>query len=148
MYGNGSSSSLKGPGAPRNESGSRALEAAVAEALRHSGGALPIEDLRSRMDAGGAMREPLARCLRGRADLFLLIERPAGPWREQEWTPAERSEYEASTPATESVLLLDGSAAGTAARAPVLLRESLLTMWGEAPDDDQIRRELGRSVAR
>jgi hypothetical protein len=125
------------------------LEAAAAEALRRAGGALPVERLGASLAPRADGREPLARCLRSRSDLFLLIEPLPGPWQEEAWTPAERAEYEKRTDAARAsphVVLVDRSAGAAGAGAPALLRETLLSIWGEAPEDDQIRRELGRAV--
>ena len=117
----------------------------AAEALRRAGGALPIDRLCEEVAplAGGV--EPVARCVRRRSDLFLLVEPPPAPWTD-DWTPAEQRDY-APNPQRrrESVLLLDGSAA-PGGPAPAVLRESLLTIWSDSPGDDELRRELSRAV--
>jgi len=117
----------------------------AADALRRAGGALPIERLSAVVAPGaGASADAVARCLRRRADLFLMVDRPATPWGE-EWTPSERVEYAPSgeRPGT-GVILLDGS--GTVAEPPSLVRETLLSMWAESPEDEELRRELGRTL--
>ncbi len=118
----------------------------AAEALRRAGGALPIDRLCAEVAGGSGGVEPVARCVRRRSDLFLLVERPASPWGD-DWTPAEQVEYVAREPRrTESVVLLDGSPAREA--PPALLRESLISMWTESPEDDELRRELWSIVSR
>ena len=64
------------------------------------------------------------------------------PWPEvaDGWTPADRLEY-------GRALRRDGTRAATAVRAPALLRESLLSLGGESPEDDEVRRELRRLPA-
>lgn len=134
--------------AARGATPDAAVEAAAIDVLRRAGGALPVARLRATLEAEPRAREPLTRCLRGRGDLFLVVEPPAEPWREDEWTAAERAEYETRTPSghEERVVLVDGSLAGAGSAAPVLLRETLLSMWGEAPDDDELKHALGRAV--
>lgn len=148
MHGTRTSSSGNGAAAPGGDPSALALAEAAAEALRRGGGALPLDDLRVRLDIEGATREPLARCLRSRTDVFLLLERASTPWHEQDWTPAERNEYESRIASKPSVVLVDGSPGGPGAQPTALLRESLLTMWSDRADDDQVRRELERSLAR
>lgn len=134
--------------AGRGDSPDAAVETAAIEMLRRAGGALPVARLRATLEAEPRAREPLNRCLRGRGDLFLVLEPPADPWREDEWTAAERAEYAERivSGGEERVVLLDGSPAKAGYAAPVLLRETLLSMWGETPDDDELRRALGRAV--
>lgn len=131
----------------RIDSRDGALQAAV-EALRRAGGALPVARLRATLEAEPWAREPLTRCLRGREDLFLVVEPPSEPWREHDWTAAECAEYEARTRSArgERVVLLDGAVADAGSASPALLRETLLTMWGESPEDEELRRALGRAV--
>lgn len=130
------------------EGPAEALQAAASEALRRAGGALPVTRLGASLDSERVGREPLARCLRERADLFLVVERPPGPWREQDWTAPERAEYEEPARRVDEpcVVLVDGSVIGVEAGAPALLRETLLSMWSDDPEDEELREVLGRVV--
>ena len=82
----------------------------------------------------------------GERNRFLLVERPAIPWTQaiDEWSPADRAEYERARRRAETVVLLDAATGEASVRAPAVLRESLLSMWGESPEDEEVRRELGR----
>lgn len=135
-----------GKAAAAVEERTAAIEERAAAALRRAGGALPVERLYDSLDGDAAGHLPLARALRSRRDLFLLMERPSAPWGDDDWPGDERSEYERLLPRPgERVVLLDGTAAeGTA--PPALLRETLLSLWDENPEDAQVRRELGRAV--
>ena len=117
---------------------------AAAEALRRAGGALPVSRLADVLDPGAIADEPVERAVRRRSDLFLLVDRPDGPWRDDEWPAPDRSAYERSLARREQmVVLLEGGRDA----APMLLRETLLSMWAEAPADDALRRELTRTAA-
>jgi len=119
--------------------------ARATEALRRAGGALPAKRLGAALGADAAGHpEPLTRRLRRHAELFLLVERPTVPPEAADtWTDGDRAEYDRAVPRDETVVLLDALTGATSVRAPAVLRESLLSMWGESPDDD-VRRELAR----
>ena len=137
----------KRAGARKPEEADGGAAARAAEALRRAGGALAVEQLGAEVPPDPAGRaEPLARCLRRRDDLFLLVERPIVPWDDagDGWTAADRAEYERARRRDPTVVLLDGSTGTASVRAPAVLRESLLTIWGESPEDAEVRRELGR----
>ena len=82
----------------------------------------------------------------GERNRFLLVERPAIPWTHaiDDWSPSDRAEYERARRRAETVVLLDAATGETSVRAPAVLRESLLSIWGESPEDEEVRRELGR----
>ena len=77
---------------------------------------------------------------------LLLLERPAIPWPDADdgWTALERADYERARRGGRTVLRLDGSSGQPTSGAPAVLRESLLSLWGESPDDAELRRELAR----
>ena len=77
---------------------------------------------------------------------FLLVERPAIPWAEATdgWTPADRAEYERARRRAPAIVLLEGSTGRASVRAPAVLRESLLSLWGANGEDAEVRRELAR----
>lgn len=66
----------------------------------------------------------------------------AVPWPEvaDGWTQSERTEYERARRQSGSTLLMT-------ARAPALLRESLMSLADGAGADDEVRRELSRVPA-
>ena len=118
----------------------------AADVLREAGGFLPVERLGTAIrPATDGRPEPLARRLRQHAELFLLVERPVVPADAAEaWTDGDRAEYDRAQRRDETVVLLDALTGATSVRAPAVLRESLLSMWGESPEDEDVRRELAR----
>ena len=69
--------------------------------------------------------------------MYRVMTTPWGDTADLGWTVVERAEYERAR-------LRSVEASGGRAGPPAAVRETLLSMTGDRPDDEELRRELAR----